>query len=77
MSHRFTATGLNATPKWLWVYFTDNRLVVPQRRAVQVSWGLVTPEYHSICDGINAEVARRIKAEAETAQLPLPLERWE
>lgn len=77
MTHRFTATGLNATPKWLWVYFTDNRLVVPQRRAVQVHWGLVTPEYAAICDGINAEVARRHEAERDRLQLPLPLERWE
>lgn len=74
---RYRATGLNATPRWLWVYFTDSRLVIPATRAVQVPWGLVTPEYQSICDGINAEVARRMEAQAKLEQLPLPLERWE
>lgn len=77
MVARFQATGLNATPKWLWVYFTDRNLLVPQRRAVQVHWGLVTPEYQAICDGINKETAERMQAEAVLAQLPLPLERWE
>lgn len=77
MTHRLQATGLNATPKWLWVYFRDATLLSPRPRAVRVSWGLVTPEYPAICDGINREVALRIQAEEERAQLPLPLERWE
>lgn len=77
MTVRFEATGLNATPRWLWVYYTDNRFPFAKRHAVRVSWGLVTPEYRAICDGINAETAARMQAEAEAAQLPLPLERWE
>lgn len=77
MTAKFRATGLNATPKYLWVYFRDTSLLSPRTRAVQVPWGLVTPEYRAICDGINHEVAQRMQAEAERAQIPLPLEAWE
>lgn len=77
MTARMRATGLNATPRWLWVYFRDTTLLSPRTRAIQIPWGLVTPEYQSICDGINAEVARRMEAQARTEQMPLPLERWE
>lgn len=75
--HRHRATGLNATPNYLWVYFRDTKLMSPATRAVQVSWGLVIPEYSAICDGINSELARRMEAQAEMEQLPLPLEKWE
>lgn len=74
---KLQADGINATDKWFWVYFTDTTLIVPRRRAVQVSWGLVVPEYQRICDGINHELARRVEAEARATQLPLPLEVWE
>lgn len=77
MTARMRATGLNATPRWLWVYFRDTTLLSPRTRAIQVPWGMVTPEYQSICDGINSEVARRMEAQARTEQMPLPLERWE
>lgn len=77
MTVRHQATGLNATPRWLWVYFRDTTLLAPRPRAVRVAWGLVTPEYQAICDGINRELAMRLQAENEQAQLPLPLESWE
>lgn len=77
MTVRHEATGLNATEKWLWVYFRDTTLLAPRPRAVRIGWGLVTPEYQAICDGINKHVAMRIEAQAKAEQLPLPLERWE
>lgn len=77
MTARFRATGVNATPRWFWVYFRDTTLLAPRLRAVQVPWGLITPEYQGICDGINKHVADRMQAEAERAQQVLPLEKWE
>lgn len=72
MPARFRATGINCTPKWVWVYYVDTQLVVPRRCAVQVPWGHVTDVYRDIADGVNAECARRIKAEAEATQWTLP-----
>lgn len=77
MTARFRATGLNATKNWFWVYYRDTSLLSPRTRAVQVPWGLMVNEYREMCDGINAELARRMQAEAERSQLPLPLEAWE
>lgn len=74
---RYTATGVNCTPRWVWVYFTDNTLVGGRPRAVRVPWGHIADVYRDICDGVNTEVAKRLAAEADRAQLPLPLETWE
>ena len=77
MTVRFQATGVNATPKWVWVYFTDTAQVVPRRRAVRVPWGHIADVWNDLGAGVDREVARRARAEAEAAQMPLPLERWE
>lgn len=77
MTVRMQATGVNATAKWFWVYHRDTTSLVPRLRAVRVPWGMIANEYRSICDGVNAELARRMNAEAEAAQLQLPLEKWE
>lgn len=77
MTVRFQATGVNATPKWVWIYFTDTTTLVPRRKAVRVPWGHIADVWQDLGDGVNKEFARRIQAEAEASQMPLPLERWE
>lgn len=77
MTARHQATGVNCTPKWVWIYFTDTRSVVPRRQAVRVPWGHIADVFRELSDGVNAEYARRMQAEADAQQLPLPLERWE
>lgn len=77
MTQRMVATGINPTPRWVWVYFTDTRMVVPRRMAVRVPWGMVADSFRELSDGVNTEYARRMEAQAAVEQLPLPLERWE
>lgn len=77
MTARLQATGVNATPKWVWVYCTDTTLVVPRRIAVRVGWGHIADVWHNLSDGVNREVARRLEAQARVDQIPLPLETWE
>lgn len=72
MTARYNATGINCTPKNVWVYFSDTHLVVPRKAAVRLPWGHVADVYRDICDGVNHEVARRVQAEAEAAQWALP-----
>lgn len=72
MTVRLEGTGINCTPKYVWVYFRDNRLVVPRPAAVRVPWGHVADVWRDLSDGVNTEVARRIQAEAEAAQWTLP-----
>lgn len=77
MTVRMKATGLNTTPKWVWIYYTDSGLLVPRRHAVQVHWGMIADAWQALGAGVDREFARRIEAEAQVAQLPLPLEQWE
>lgn len=77
MTARMRATGLNPTPAWLWVHYLDSGLAVPRRHAVQVHWGLVLDNWPALCDRSQAEWAKRLDAENERHQPPLPLETWE
>lgn len=77
MAHRFRATGLNPTPAWVWVHYTDSGLAVPRRHAVQVPWGLVLDKWPDLSHGADKEWAKRLEAESERSQPPLPLETWE
>lgn len=77
MVARHVATGLNSTPKWVWIYFTDTRLAVARSSVVRVPWGMVADGWQGLSDGVNAECARRLEAQAQVEQLRLPLERWE
>lgn len=77
MAQRMVATGLNATPKWVWIYFTDNRSLAPRQMAVRVPWGMVADSFRELSDGVNTEYARRMELQAKVDQLPLPLESWE
>lgn len=72
MPARFRATGINCTPKWMWVYYVDSQLVVPRRCAVQVPWGHVADVYRDLADNVNHEYARRMEAQAEAEQWALP-----
>lgn len=77
MTARMRATGLNATPRWVWIHYSDNGLLVPRRYAVQVPWGMIADAWQALGHGVDREFTRRIEAEANVAQLPLPLEAWE
>lgn len=75
MNGKNVATGLNATRKYLSVYYRNERLIVPRTEVVKVPWALLADCHQDIVEGNERVFMERLKADAD--QQYLPLEKWE
>lgn len=77
MARHINVEGINPTPKGLVIYLAINVGMTKRFVSARIPWNLMAHEWENVTQGVEAVFMERLKAEANAAQLPLPLEAWE